>query len=193
MIRLAVPLGDVIQTRARMRNRLLVGFGFGFLGALFLSWIFVRAVTKPIQSMTRTAESLAGGNYDVPTPQAAVEAGGELGVLARAMMNMAGEVKARVGELTEQRDLLSVVFGGLVEGVIVVGTDGSMLVSNAAARPLIGDELPAPLKALVDRARHGEQPEQELELVGRTVRASARPLRNSPPTGESKPGIPHTP
>lgn len=177
VIRLAVPLGDIIDTRARMRNRLLVGFGFGFLGALLLSWIFLRAVTKPLQSMTRTAESLAAGDYDVTPPSAATDAGGELSVLARAMMRMAGEVKARVGELTEQRDLLSVVVGGLVEGVIVVDPDGAIVVANAAARPLIGTELPAAIAKLVDEARAGERPEQELELVGRTVRASARPLR----------------
>jgi two-component system phosphate regulon sensor histidine kinase PhoR len=185
VIRLAVPLGDIIETRARMRNRLLVGFGFGFLGALLLSWIFLRAVTKPLQSMTRTAESLAAGHYDVPPPAAATEAGGELSVLARAMMHMAGEVKARVGELTEQRDLLSVVVGGLVEGVIVVDPDGSIVVANAAARPLIGDELPPAIARLVDEARVSEPPEQELELVGRTVRASARPLRG--PSGAMGP------
>jgi two-component system phosphate regulon sensor histidine kinase PhoR len=168
VIRLAVPLGDILDTRASMRNRLIVGFGFGFL---------VRAVTKPIQSMTRTAESLAAGEYDVAPPAAANEAGGELGVLARAMMHMAGEVKARVSELTEQRDLLSVVVGGLVEGVVVVDPDGRIVVANAAARPLIGDALPPAIAALVEQARLGEAPEQELELVGRTVRASARPLR----------------
>ncbi len=177
VIRLAVPLGDIVETRARMRNRLLVGFGFGFIGALFLSWIFLRAITKPLQSMTRTAESLAAGNYDVTPPSAATDAGGELSVLARAMMNMAGEVKSRVNELTEQRDLLSVVVGGLVEGVVVVGPDGEVVVSNAAAKPLIGDELPPAIAKLVDAARSGEAPDQELELLGRTVRASARPLR----------------
>jgi len=177
VIRLAVPLGDIIETRARMRNRLLVGFGFGFLGALLLSWIFVRAITRPIQSMTRTAESLAAGEYDVDPPAAATDAGGEFGVLARAMMHMAGEVKSRVSELTEQRDLLSVVVGGLVEGVVVVDPEGTIVVANAAAKPLVGDELPPALAQLVERARRGEAPEQELELVGRTVRASARPLR----------------
>ncbi len=185
VIRLAVPLGDVIETRARMRNRLLAGFGFGFLGAIFLAWIFVRAVTKPIQSMTRTAESLASGNYDAPPPTAATQAGGELGVLARAMMHMAGEVKAHVGELTEQRDLLSVVVGGLVEGVIVVDPDGAIVLTNNAARPLIGDKLPGPLGALVAAAREGDTREEELELLGRTVRASARPLRATV-TGEMR-------
>jgi two-component system, OmpR family, phosphate regulon sensor histidine kinase PhoR len=190
VIRLAVPLGDIVDTRARMRNRLLVGFGFGFLGALFLSWIFVRAVTKPIQSMTRTAESLAAGDYDVAPPAAATEAGGELSVLARAMMRMAGEVKSRVNELTEQRDLLSVVVGGLVEGVVVVDPDGKIVVANRAARPLIGDDLPPAIAKLVDQARIGDQPEQELELVGRTVRASARPLRSG--RANTEPGRPAT-
>lgn len=189
VIRLAVPLGDIIDTRARMRNRLIVGFGFGFVGALLLSWIFVRAVTRPIQSMTRTAESLAAGEYDIEPPAAAAEAGGELGVLARAMMHMAGEVKARVNELTEQRDLLSVVVGGLVEGVVVVDPDGHVVIANAAARPLIGDELPAPIVKLVEQARRGEEPEQELELVGRTVRASARPLR-PPGRAQTEPSAP---
>jgi two-component system phosphate regulon sensor histidine kinase PhoR len=179
VIRLAVPLGDIIETRARMRNRLMIGFGAGFLGALFLSWIFVRAITKPIQAMTRTAEQLAKGNYDAPRPTAATEAGGELGVLARAMMHMAGEVKSRIGELTEQRDLLSVVFAELVEGVVVVDKDGKVALANEIARPLIGEsELPAPLASLVTRALANEVPpeDEELELVGRTVHASARQL-----------------
>ncbi len=176
VIRLAVPLGDLVLTRARMRNRLLVGFGFGLLGCLVLSFIFIRALTRPLQQMTHTAEKLARGDYEAPPPP--IDSGGELGVLARAMDRMAGEVKARVGELTEQRDLLSVVFGGLVEGVIVVGRDRRIALVNDAARPLIGggSELPDQLAPLVTRALAGEQADAELELVGRAVRASARPL-----------------
>jgi two-component system, OmpR family, phosphate regulon sensor histidine kinase PhoR len=181
VIRLAVPLDHVIETRARMRNRLLVGFGFGLVGALLLSWIVVRAATRPIQSMTRTAESLAAGDYDVHPPSSATQAGGEVGVLARAMMHMAGEVKARVGELTEQRDLLSAVIGGLVEGVVVVDSANLIVLANESSRPLVGDALPASLLELVGAARGGEhktltRTERELELSGRTVRASARIL-----------------
>jgi two-component system phosphate regulon sensor histidine kinase PhoR len=201
VVRLAVPLDDVLATRARMRNRLLVGGGFGFVGCLLLSWIFIRAITRPLQAMTYGAEKLARGHYEVPLP---IDSGGELGVLARAMNRMAGEVKARVGELTEQRDLLSVVVGGLVEGVVVVRRDGGVALVNDAAKPLIaptgeyprpagkavgvptpgdraspiddGVELPAQLLPLVARALAGEQADEELELVGRAVRASARPL-----------------
>jgi len=190
VIRLAVPLGDIIGTRARMRNRLLVGFGFGLIGALFLSWIFVRAITRPIQSMTRTAERLAAGDYDTAPPELATAAGGELAVLARSLMHMAGEVKARMSELKRERDLLSVVFAGLVEGVIVVDRGGSIALANAAAQPLIvasgagpgvaaDGALPAELAELVDRARYGGLADAEIDLHGRTVRASARPLEAS--------------
>ena len=185
VIRLAVPLGDIIETRARMRNRLLFGFGFGFLGALLLSWIFVRAITKPIQSMTATAERLAKGDYDVAPPTSATAAGGEIGVLARAMMVMAGQVKSHIGELQQERDLLSVVFASLVEGVVVVDRAGKIALANAAAKPLVGDELPPAVAQLVARAIEGGVADEELELVGRTVRASARPLepRSGPSEG----------
>lgn len=174
VIRLAVPLGDVLETRARMRNRLVVGSAFGLVGCLLLSWIFIRAITKPLQSMTRTAEKLARGDYDAPPP---LDSGGELGVLARAMNHMVAEVKTRIGELTQQRDLLSVVFGGLVEGVVVVDRKGAVVLANEAAAPLIEtSQMPPSLKALVDRALDGEQADAELELHGRAIRATARPL-----------------
>jgi two-component system phosphate regulon sensor histidine kinase PhoR len=175
VVRLAVPLDNVHETRAGMRNRLLVGGGFGLLGLLLLSWLFIRAITRPLQSMTRTAEKIAKGDYDVEPPP---DAGGELGLLARAMMRAAGEVKARVGELTQQRDLLAVVFGGLVEGVVVVDPKGAVALVNAAAEPLLGEDgtLPAPIAPLVRRALAGHQADEELELSGRAVRASAIPL-----------------
>ena len=177
VIRLAVPLGDVLETRARMRYRLIVAAGFGLLGCIVLAWIFVRAATKPLQSMTRTAERLAKGDYEVVAP---TDAGGELGVLARAMMHMSGEVKSRVTQLTEQRDLLSVVVSGLVEGVVVVDPAGKIALVNDAARPLLGDEevVPAALAPLVTKALRGEPADAELSLLGREVRASARPLGN---------------
>ena len=176
VIRLAVPLGDIIATRENMRRRLLFGFGFGFIGALLLSYIFVRAITRPIQSLTATAERLAKGEYAITPPAAATAAGGEIGVLARAMMVMAGEVKSHIGELQQERDLLSTVFASLVEGVVLIDRAGTIALANAAARPLVGDRLPAVLAELVARALAGTLADAELELVGRTVRASARPL-----------------
>jgi two-component system phosphate regulon sensor histidine kinase PhoR len=175
VIRLAVPLDDVLAPRARMRTRLLVGAGLGFVALLLLSWLFIRALVRPLQAMTRTAERLARGEPGVAAPPAAA---GELGVLGRALAHMATEVEARVAELTAQRDLLTVVVGGLVEGVVVVDAAGAVVVVNAAARPLVGDgALPAAVQPLLARALAGEAADGELTLHDRAVRASARALR----------------
>ena len=104
------------------------------------------------------------------------------------MMHMAGEVKSRIGELTEQRDLLSVVFGGLVEGVVVVDRDGddrarqrcraSRWSATSCRRRCDARRrrrLREPLSS-IERALAGEQADAELALLGREVRASARPL-----------------
>ncbi len=178
VVRLSVPVEDIIDTRARMRNRLVVAEGVGLVVSLILAFFAIRAITRPLQKMTSTAERFAAGEYDATAP---TEAGGELGVLARAMTNMASEIKSRFGELTAQRDLLSVVFGRMVEGVVVVDRDGKVVLANDAARPLIGDgALPVALAELVSRARFGSttvgDTDAELELNGRAVRASARPL-----------------
>lgn len=169
VIRLAVPLDDIIDTRANMRNRLLLGGAVAFIGSLLLSFIFIRALTRPLQDMTRTAEQLAVGKYDMPpvTP-----AGGELGVLARAMTHMTEEIRTRIHELTEQRELLGAVFGGLVEGVVVFDPDGKIVLANESAKPLLDDA--AKLVPLVEKA----PVDGELELAGRTVRVSARPLQD---------------
>lgn len=173
VVRLAVPLADVQATRKRMRNRLLAGSAIGFVGALLLSFFFIRAVVRPLQSMTRSAERLAQGDYDVRAP---VDAGGELGVLARAFAHLGNEVKARVGQLTEQRDLLSTVISGLIEGVMVIDQQGQAVLVNDAARPLVGADIPEALQPLVASAQGGHAADAELELRGRAVRASARPL-----------------
>lgn len=174
VVRLSVPIDDINRTRARMRNRLLGGFGAGVLGSLVLGVLLIRAITRPLASMTRTAERMAEGDYAASAP---TKAGGEMGVLANAMNKMAAEIRARIGELTEQRDMLSTVFGEMVEGVIVIDDAGKVVMVNAAAKPLVGDgPLPQGVQALVERALAGEEADGELELVGRVVRASARKL-----------------
>jgi two-component system phosphate regulon sensor histidine kinase PhoR len=179
VVRLAVPERELATLRARMRDRLLIGFALAVAVALGLGLLAVRAVTRPLAQMTRTAARLAQGDYDVPAPAGLDDAPDELGVLSRTLTSLAGEVKRRVGELTEQRDLMSSVIGGLVEGVVVVADDGTVALANPAARALIGEgALPPAVAARVAEARRGaaEPEDLEIQLKDREVRVSARPL-----------------
>ncbi|MCE9578501.1 MAG: HAMP domain-containing protein [Deltaproteobacteria bacterium] len=176
VVRLAVPTDEVEATRAAMRDRLLLGFALAVVAALVFGLLAVRSVTRPLAAMTVTAEQLARGDYKVPPPS---DARDELGLLSRTLAALAGEVEKRVGELTAQRDLLSAVIGGLVEGVIVVDRGGAIALANPAARALIGEgALPAEIAAVIAAIARDDDVASEAEVVvrGRVVRASARPL-----------------
>ncbi|MFT3699539.1 MAG: ATP-binding protein [Kofleriaceae bacterium] len=169
-VTLRMPHEELDNVRARMRQRLFAGFGFAVLLAIVLAIIFVRAITRPIQALTKTAQRMAKGELSLQPPASAVAAGGEIGVLANVMVTMAGSLDAKIGELQRERDFLEVVFRNLVEGVVVVDRDGTIALANDAARPLVGETLPAALAALAP----GE--DTELELSSRTVRASAQAI-----------------
>ncbi|HEY0251587.1 MAG TPA: ATP-binding protein, partial [Kofleriaceae bacterium] len=170
-ITLRMPHEELDNVRTRMRQRLIVGFSFAVLLAVVLAILFVRAITRPIQALTKTAERMARGELSVRAPPSAVAAGGEIGVLANAMTTMAASLDDKIGELERERDFLSIVFGNLVEGIVVVDREGAIALVNEAAGPLVGAKLPAALAAIAP----GD--DTELSLSGRTVRASARAIQ----------------
>ena len=177
-VRVAVPLASIEARRRILRNRLLIVSGIALVVAALLGLGVIRAITRPLRAMTRTAERLARGDYEVPPP-ADAQGGDELALLSRTLALLAGEIKARVGELTAERDLSGAVVDALVEGVIAVDRAGAVVLSNRAATVLLGDAaapLPAPLAALIDAARTGAERDDEIEVAGRAVRVAARPL-----------------
>ena len=60
----------------------------------------------------------------------------ELALLSRTLALLAGEVKARIGELTDERDRSAAVVDALVEGVVAVDAAGQVRVANRAAASL---------------------------------------------------------
>jgi signal transduction histidine kinase len=97
-VRVAVPLSSVQARRRLLRNRMLIAAGVGLIAAVLLGLGAIRAVTRPLQAMTRTAERLARGDYDVPAPEAK-QPRDELELLSRTLAQLAGELKVRISQL----------------------------------------------------------------------------------------------
>ncbi len=174
VIRLAVPTARLAATRRALRLRLGLASLVGLAVAVGLGLLVIRAIARPLRAMTVAAERVARGDYEIGP---AATGGDELGVLSRALVGLADEVKAQVGALTRERDLSLAVIGAMVEGVIVVDGSGAVVLSNPAAAMLIDrDALPAPLAERLAAARAGGSVDAEIALRGRTVAISARPL-----------------
>ena len=191
VIRLSVPLSEVNETVSAMRSRLLFTSGVAIVVALALGLFASRVTSRPLGEMTATATRLAQGDFDVP-----MEAGGEddFGVLWRALKSLAQQLKARIGDLVAERDHLSAILTGMVEGVLVIDHGGHVIVANPAAGRILGvtsavvgmkledavtqDET----RGLIEACLRGEVTETELEITdkrGNSVAVYVRPLPQS--------------
>jgi two-component system phosphate regulon sensor histidine kinase PhoR len=191
VVRLAVPLTAVNETVAAMRARLLLSSALAIAAAIALGVLASRVASRPLGEMTDTATRLARGDFDVPIDDSATD---EFGVLWRALKSLAQQLKAHIGELVAERDRLSAILAGMVEGVLVLDKHGGVLVANPAARrilhgkgDLVGKTLAdavddAEVRKLVERGMAGEVVETDLEVVdrrGATVAVYVRPLAES--------------
>ncbi|WP_375771345.1 ATP-binding protein [Archangium gephyra] len=78
------------------RYVLLFGVASLVLELLIMAWVLQREISRPLQSLTRAAHSVAAGDFQVELGTAR---GDELGVLAGAFRMMADKVKQREEEL----------------------------------------------------------------------------------------------
>jgi len=146
---------------------LLIITGFG-VAALLLGLVFFRQLTAPLTRLSRAAEHIAVGHYDVELPDSK---GGEIAVLSDAFRQMVRRVRsreeslqesanlleqrvaARTEELSrseralrEQKDLLQLIIDNIGEGVAVADAEGRMLLYNKALSGYIAPqalELPS--------------------------------------------------
>jgi len=85
-------------------ERLLLAFAGGVAVAAGFAWYLSRRITTPVLELSRAADEVAGGHYDIDVPH--VPGGGEIGHLASRFREMA----ARLGqaEQLERNFLMSV-------------------------------------------------------------------------------------
>jgi two-component system phosphate regulon sensor histidine kinase PhoR len=154
---------------AEYRNVLLwtsAGLTIGF-GAL-ATWACVRRIMEPLTELTRHARAATGGDQ----PSAPLNSPDELGVLATAFNTMQRDLARRIDQIQENNQQLQTILGSMVEGVIAVGPDQTILLANEAGRDLLDFVTPMPVgRSLLEVTRM--RPVHE--AVAR-AQATARPV-----------------
>ena len=85
-------------------ERLLIAFAAGVAVAAGFAWYLSRRITSPVLALSRAADDIAGGQYDVDVPR--VPGGGEIGQLAGRFREMAARLAQ--AEQLERNFLMSV-------------------------------------------------------------------------------------
>jgi len=189
VVRVAVPLSDVSSTLGNLRLRLLWASFLALAMSVPLAFFVGHQTMSPVRTMTEAAVRLARGEAGVRFPLLWAD---ELGVLARSLSSLAGQLAARIGELTCERDRLSAMLEGMVEGVIVVGPGLKVVIANSSAArildtqpSLVGLTLteavrPPLIRERIEAAAGEHRPsETTLDMAGLAKRAillTVRPL-----------------
>ena len=134
-VRASLPLTSVDEHVAGLRVAVALGGLAAALLALAIGLFVTRRVVAPLTSMTEAAGAIAAGDYGQRVPATSQD---EIGTLATTFNRMAGELENRMRTISEDRAKLLTILGGMVEGVVAVDRDQSIVHLNAAARRILG-------------------------------------------------------
>jgi two-component system phosphate regulon sensor histidine kinase PhoR len=150
-VRLALPLTDVTAQLRAFRNVLLAGFGAAIPVALLVSWALSAPLAKRVQSIARVAQRYSAGDLSQPVTD---YGGDELGTVARGLDSAIQELGRRLAELSRDRARTEAILAGMIEGVLVVDSQGRLQLVNQAAQQMLAVGDGALGRLYVEAIRH---------------------------------------
>jgi two-component system phosphate regulon sensor histidine kinase PhoR len=195
LLGVAVALSVEAPLRARLLLVVAAGAGLSMVAALACSAWLARRITRPLDDLTRAAEQVGDGTSARRVLPAHED---EVGALGRTFNRMSERLAQRIARLEADRQQLSAILGGMVEGVVALDAGQRIVFANERAAQLL--ELPAgacigrrlwevvrqrPLLDVVQRALAGTEPRRE-ELnwngaAARCLTVHAASLPGAPP------------
>lgn len=135
IIRVGFPMALLERDIDQVKHNILIALSIAFLTALSLTMWLARSVTQPLSDIIQAAQRLASGTQTVPIKTSAQD---EVGLLASTLNQLADQLHAKIGELSEDRAQLLAVLTSMVEGVMVLDRRGYVLQINPALERMFG-------------------------------------------------------
>lgn len=162
IVRVALPLLEIRHTTAHvLRTVSLSGIAVGLAAIPVLFWLS-RRVTQPILQMREVAGRVARGDFTLKAPG---KVKGELGELAVALNDMSTQLETRLRELSEEKADLGGILAGMTEGVLVVGADGKVRLTNRALHRQFGISAEVSGKTVLEAFRNVALQELVTEVI----------------------------
>jgi len=131
-VRTALPLGSLQGDPAAPEKHVVyIAALLAVLSAL-LFFIVTKKITSPLLGIISISEELARGNLDVTIP--AASEGGEASRIKGALDKMARNLSRLFKEVSREKNQLKAVLGAMSEGVMVLSSDGKVVITNNALR-----------------------------------------------------------
>jgi two-component system, OmpR family, phosphate regulon sensor histidine kinase PhoR len=138
-VRVALPLTEIAEQRRAILTSIVGALGLALASAAGIAWLMTRRLGVRVRSIAGAAERYRRGELTAAPMDFGDD---ELGVVARALDHAAQELASRIAELARDRARMAAILAGMIEGVIVVDSQGRVQLANDAARHMMKlDEL----------------------------------------------------
>jgi two-component system phosphate regulon sensor histidine kinase PhoR len=153
VVRVALPLTEIQKLAQKTEYTLITAFVLCALFVLLLNGLVSKKLSKPVEEITRAAEAISEGNYDVKVYPSAK---GELQALGQSVNTMASEIKKRVHEITQEKETLTTILRDMSDGVMVVDAQGRILLINSVLDRLLAHQTDVFGKTPVEVIRNAQ-------------------------------------
>jgi two-component system phosphate regulon sensor histidine kinase PhoR len=150
-VRLALPLTEITEQFAVVRQSSLVAMAVGLLAALGVAWAASALLSRRVRAIAEMAERYAAGDLSQPLTDYGTD---EIGIVARALDDSMREIGSRVSQRETDRARMEAILNGMSEGVLVVTPQGRLQLVNNAARRMLKVEEPPEDRHYLEIARH---------------------------------------
>jgi signal transduction histidine kinase/HAMP domain-containing protein len=129
---------DLVAAASIVRDRIWVAAGWATLVGALTGLLLSPLVTRRVRRIGVAATAIADGEFEGELRPRFPD---ELGTLAQAVDAMRVKLRASFGQLAGERDQLRALIEQLHEGVVGIRDDLTVVVANARASTLLGEEV----------------------------------------------------
>lgn len=151
IVRLALPLTEVQQQLSEVRKLTLIALAVALVGAAVLATISSMLLSRRLNAMAVAARRIATGDLSRPVRDYEND---EIGLVARVLDATVSDLAHRVAELARDRTRTEAILSGMVEGVMVVNSQGRVQLVNRAARVMLAIDDAAIGRHYLEAVRH---------------------------------------
>jgi two-component system, OmpR family, phosphate regulon sensor histidine kinase PhoR len=179
-VRVALPLTGIRQQFRAILAAIAAALGLALAGAAAISWVFSSRIARRVRTIAGVARRYGGGDL---SPSGLNYGDDELGAVARALDESVQLVGRQLAEQARDHARMEAILAGMIEGVIVVDSQGRLQLANEAARRMLRLDDLALGRHYVESIRHPAIAELvAAALAGRPP----DPLQLSPPRDPSR-------
>lgn len=133
VVRLSVSMRSIEEARGHIGAAIWGGVGLAALAALWPALLLSGRLSRRVSRLTEFSSAVAAG---IPPPALAPENADIIGRLEANLLAMAGSLKAQLQTARAEQAKLEAVLSGMIEGVLVIDSAGTIRLANQRAEQL---------------------------------------------------------